>query len=406
MNTYYFIASRLDNAKSFSSIVSTIAIISIALGLATILVAFAILFGFQENIQDKLFSFNGHILVTQRSLNESYEESETPISLNTDLYKNYDKIPSVRHLQAVAQKAGILKTEEEVLGVVFKGIGSDYDQNLFKTNLIQGDFFKLPEKGYSNEIIISEVVANKLKLSLGDSVIMYFVQDPPRLRKLKIQGIYQTGMEEFDEKFILGDINLVRRLNNWSDTLAGSYEIFVKDFSQLDSLGAYQVWEAMGYDMGLETITNRHMDVFDWLGLLYKNVNIFLILILVVAGFNMISILLIMIMERVKMIGILKALGAHNGQIRQIFMYKGIFLIIKGMGWGNLLGLGFCAIQYYFQIIPLDAENYYMNTVPIEWNWLIIFAMNLLVFTIITLILLVPTYIISRIQPVKTIRFD
>ncbi|MDX2306042.1 MAG: FtsX-like permease family protein [Microscillaceae bacterium] len=406
MNTYYFIARRLNNSKSFSSIVSTIAIISIALGLATILGAFAILIGFQENIQNKLFSFSGHILVTQRSLNNSYEE--TPISINTNLYKNYDKISSINHLQAVAQKAGILKTEEEVLGVVFKGVGQDYDWDLFKDNLIEGEFFKLPSKGYSQEIIISKMVADKLRLSLGDSVVMFFVQDPPRLRKLKIKGIYQTGMEEFDEKFILGDINLVRRLNNWADTLAGSYEIYVKDFAQLDSVGAIQVWEAMGYDMGLETITSqgRHLDIFDWLNLLNKNVNIFLVLILIVAGFNMTSILLIMIMERIKMIGILKALGATNWQIRQIFIFKGMFLILKGMGWGNLIGLGFCAVQYYLQIIPLDAENYYMNTVPIEWNWPVILAMNLLVFTIISLILLIPTYIISRIQPVKTIRFD
>lgn len=406
MNIYYFIAQRVGNAqkRSFSAIIVKIAIAGIALGLATILVAFAILFGFQKNIQDKLFSFNGHMTITKRGLNNSYEES--PISTNTNLYKNFDKIPSIEQLHVYGRKPGILKANSEVLGVVFKGIGRDYAQEKFRDNMIAGRFIEFSDKGYSREIIISQKIADKLGLALEDTIPMFFVQDPPRFRRLIVKGIYQTGMEEFDEKLIIGDINLVRRLNNWGDTLAGGYEIFVRNFSDLEEIAIPEVLNAMNYEMELYPITSQHLDIFDWLGLLNQNVVLFLGLILVVSSFNMISILLIMIMERVQMIGIMKAIGATNWQIRQIFFYQGLRLAFIGMGWGNLIGLGLSALQYYFKIIPLDAENYYMNAVPIDWNWSAIIALNILTLIIIALILLLPTYIISRIRPVKAIRFN
>ncbi|MCU0445261.1 MAG: FtsX-like permease family protein [Microscillaceae bacterium] len=406
MNLYYFIAQRIGKTKkqSFSAIVTRIAIASITIGLAVILGAYGILLGFRQSVQAKVFSFSGHFQVSQRSLNNSYQE--TPVSLNTDLYKNYRQIAGVSHLQAVAHKAGILKTDNEVLGVVLKGIDNQYDKTKFRENIIAGDFIQFPAQENSLEIIISQKIADKLHLKVKDSVVMFFIQNPPRFRKLMIKGIYQTGMEDFDDKFILGDLRLVQRLNNWADTLAGSYEGFVKDFSRLDTIVVNEVLDHINYDQQIETVTQKHLDIFDWLNLLNQNVSIFLTLILTVASFNMISILLIMIMERVQMIGILKALGASNWQIRQIFIYKGIILIARGMLGGNLLGLGFCALQYYFRLIPLDAHNYYVSYVPIEWDWQIILAMNLLTFFIISTILLLPTMIIARVKPIKAIRFD
>lgn len=406
MNLYYFIAQRLGNTKkqSFSSIVTRIAIASIAIGLAIILVAYGILLGFREQVQAKIFSLNGHIQVSQRSLNNSYEE--TPISLNTDLYKNYHKVPSVTHLQAVAQKAGILKTESEVLGVVLKGIDPNFDKKRLKDILIEGDLINFSPQKAASEIIISKKIAKKMQLKVNDSIVMFFIQNPPRFRKLAVKGIYQTGMEDFDDRFIIGDLALVRRLNNWADTLAGTYEIFVKDFARVDSIAATDIYEKIDYDQQIQTATQRFMDIFDWLSLLNQNVSIFLGLILTVACFNMISILLIMIMERVQMIGILKALGATDWQIRRIFIYKGMLLIAWGMLGGNIIGLGFCAIQYYFRLIPLDAENYYMSFVPIVWDWQVIILMNLLTFGVVSLILLLPTMIVSRIKPIKAIRFD
>jgi lipoprotein-releasing system permease protein len=289
---------------------------------------------------------------------------------------------------------------------VLKGIDKQYNQAKFKENLIQGNFISFPQAGNSLEIIISQKIANKLNLKLQDSVVMFFIQNPPRFRKLLIKGIYETGMEDFDDKFILGDLRLVQRLNDWADTLAGSYEGFVKDFAQLDTVVVNEVLQHINYDQQIETVTQKHLDIFDWLNLLNQNVSIFLSLILTVASFNMISILLIMIMERVQMIGVLKALGASDWQIRQIFIYKGMILIVRGMLGGNLLGLGFCALQYYFRVIPLDPQNYYMNYVPIEWDWQIILGMNLLTFLIITVVLLLPTMIIARVKPIKAIRFD
>lgn len=406
MNFYYFIAKKLGQSqkKSFSFIVTRIAVASIALGLATILVAFGILEGFQTQVKARLFSFSGHMRITKHSLNNSYEE--TPLSINTDLYKNYQKLSTVKYLYAYAQKAGILKTNNEVLGVIIKGLGKDYNEELFKDNIIKGEFIKYPKKGYSSDLLISKKISQKLHLDVGDSVIVFFVQDPPRFRKLRIGGIYQTGMEEFDNNVAIGDIGLVRRINDWADTLAGGYEVWASNFETLQEDAIPELLDNMRYDMRLEVITDRHLDIFDWLQLLGKNVSIFLTLILIVAGFNMVSILLIMIMERIQMIGILKALGATNWQIRMIFIYKGLLLITKGMGIGNFVGLGFCTIQYYFKVIPLDPENYYMSSVPIDWNWTIILLMNLLTFTVISLVLLLPTFIITRVKPVTAIRFD
>ncbi|NJL12826.1 MAG: ABC transporter permease [Microscillaceae bacterium] len=405
MNFYYFVAQRLGQGqKSFSSIVSRIAIVSIALGLATVLVAFGILLGFQHNVQQKLFSFSGHLRVIKRSLSNAYEAP--PLSIHTDLYQRRAQMASVQDLYAFAQKAGILKTDTEVWGVILKGLGKDYPVERFKDNILIGKFPISQKKGYSSEILISKKVADRLQRQVGDSLLMFFVQDPPRFRKLRISGIYQTGMEEFDENIILGDINLIRRLNEWPDSLVGGYEIWAKDFTALEEKVIPEVLDFMNYDMGLESITDRHIDIFDWLNLLNKNVAIFLGLILVVASFNIVSILLIMIMERVRMIGLLKALGASNRQVRRIFIYKGLLLVLRGMGWGNAVGLGFCALQYYFRLVPLNPENYYMSAVPIEWDWGIIMVVNLLTLGLIALVLLLPTLIISQILPVKAIRFD
>lgn len=406
MNLSLFIARRLGNntTQSFSTIVTRIAIAGIAIGVAIILVAFGILLGFQDNIRQKLFSLNGHIHVTQRSIQQSYQE--TPLSINTDLFRDYHQIPAVKHLQVYAQKPGILKTPEEVLGVVVKGIGKDFDRKGFQANMKKGDFVRTNAESGTNDIVISQKIADKLKLNVKDSVIMFFVQNPPRFRKVYVRGIYQTGMEEFDDKIIYGDIRLIQKLNGWADTLVGGYEIFVKNFEELDSIAVYQVLEKATYEMNLESISETFMPVFDWLQLLNKNVTIFLGLILLVAAFNIISILLIMIMERVQMIGILKAIGATNRQVRRVFIFKGMLLILQGMTWGNVTGLGFCALQYYFRLIPLDAENYYMDTVPIAWDIGVILSVNALIFTIISLVLLLPTIAATRIRPIQAIRFD
>jgi lipoprotein-releasing system permease protein len=231
------------------------------------------------------------------------------------------------------------------------------------------------------------------------------VQNPPRFRRLTIAGIYSTGMEDYDQSLILGDINLIRQLNNWSDTLAGGFEVFLKDFDTLDE-AQEELFELTNYGYYVEKVTDRNIQIFEWLNLLNKNVIIFLGLILFVACFNMVSILLILIMERTPMIGTLMAMGATHGQLRRIFITNGMLLLLKGMLWGNIIALGFGLIQQQFKLIPLDKENYYMDTVPILWDWPIIIGLNLLIFVLVMLILLIPSAIISRIQPIKAIKFD
>ncbi len=407
MNLPLFIARRLGNNNlrgSFSSSVAMVAIVGIAFGLFVMLVAFAILEGFQTKIKDKIFSFGGHIMITQRNLKDSYQD--VPLSTNTHLRRDYKQIEAIEHLQVYAHQAGILKTEGEVMGVILKGVGEDFYRESFQQNMKAGKFVRPDAATGEEDIVISQRIAEKLNLAVGDSVNMFFVQNPPRFRKLHVQGIYETGMEEFDDKIVFGHLRLVQRLKNWADTLVGGYEIRVKRFAELDSVAVYKVAEHLNYEMRAETITQRYMGIFDWLKLLDKNVQIFLGLILIVASVNIISILLILIMERVHMIGILKALGATNRQIRSIFVFKGMLLILWGMFWGNVTGLGFCAVQYFLPFIPLDADNYYMHTVPIAWNWYAVLGVNVLVFVVVSFVLLLPTLAISRIQPIRAIRFD
>lgn len=404
MNISYFISSRISKSKisSFSSVIHKIAIASIGLGLAVMLVSFLILRGFQENIRNRVVSFGGHLQVTRYTMSSMF--GENPVVADQAFAQNPENFPFIEHVQQFAYKPGLLKTEEEVQGVVLKGIGPDFRQSYFKENMVAGKIPEFTDTAASTQVVISQKIADKLRLKLNDEVIMYFVQNPPRFRRLQIEGIYSTGMEDFDEALILGDIGLIRKLNNWPDSVVGGYEVFVKDFSKLEE-AQEKLYEASNYDYYIEKVTDKHMQLFEWLSLLDRNVLIFLIIILFVAFFNIISILLILIMERTSMIGILMALGARGGQLRNLFLYNGMQMVVKGLLWGNAIGLGFGAIQYYFQLIPLDKQNYYMDYVPIQWNWPLIVLLNLVVFIISLLIMLIPTMVISRIRPIKAIKF-
>jgi lipoprotein-releasing system permease protein len=408
LNISLFIARRIQHTqgKSFSSTVNQIGIAGIAIGIAVMIVSFAILGGFKTVIRNKIFSFGAHLQVSRFHMNRSFDEN--PISTNTELYTAYQQIPEISHIQVYSHKAGLLKTDEELSGVILKGVGKDFNLPAFRQNMVKGNFISFPDTTYSNEIVISRKIATQLKLDIDESVLLYFIQNMqsrPRVRKLTVSGIYETGMEEFDESIVIGDIRLIQRLNDWSDTLVGGYEIYLTNFKNIDE-GAEKVFDLMDYDMQVEKITDKYIQIFDWLSLLNRNVAIFLALILFVACFNMVAILLILIMERTQMIGILKAVGATHKQVRQIFLWGGVRLVLKGLIWGNLIGIGFCALQYYFKLIPLDVEAYYMSTVPIDWDWSLIVLLNLAVLLMVSLVLIIPTVIISRIQPVQALRFD
>ena len=254
-------------------------------------------------------------------------------------------------------------------------------------------------------MVVSRKIANYLKLQSGDEVLIYFVQSPPRFRRLQIVGVYETGLEEFDEKIILGDLNLIRRINNWPDSVSGGLEVFISDTDQLEK-AEQDLFNAVDVDIYVDKVSDRFVQIFDWLNHLNRNVVILLTIILFVTGTSIISIMLILIMERTQMIGVLKSLGSSNRLISRIFILNGLQLVSKGLLWGNGIGIMLGLIQYYFKIIPLDATNYYMHHVPIEFDVMTLFWLNLMILALIGLTLLIPVSIISRVQPVKAIRFD
>jgi lipoprotein-releasing system permease protein len=404
MNFPYFVSQRIQNTKtsSFSGTVTKIGVGSIAVGLAVMILAFAILFGYKNAIYQKLFSLTGHVSVTKFSSNESYEDY--PITKETDLFKRYKQVPEISHLQTVINKSGILKTRQDILGVIMKGISKDFDFERFSPNIVEGQQIDLRDSVSSKDILISRIIANKLQLKVGDSPIIYFLNAPDRPRKLNIKGIYETGLEEFDKNLIVGDIRLIQRINGWGADSVGSYEIYVKNFEQLDAT-VKVVQDKLQPDMKLEKITNTFGGLFDWLNMMDRNIVIFLTLILFVASFNMISILLVLMLERTPMIGVLKALGGNDWQIRKIFLWSGFQMIFKGLIYGNILGVGICLLQKTYKIIPLDPASYYINTVPITLNWGVILLLNLATVSLVILVLIIPTFVITRIEPVKAIVF-
>lgn len=383
---------------------------SIALGLGAAIVAFLIMNGFQETVKNRIYGFNGHLLITKFSMDNSVEEA--PFDINFEVFNNREKLPYVQHMQEYAHKAGLIKAEEDILGVVLKGVGKSFDTTSFKSNIIEGRFIHFPDSGYANEIVLSRAIAGKLNAKVGDQVTVHFFQNPPRFRRLKVTGIYETNLSEyFDSKIIIGDIRIIQRLNDWADSIAGGIEIFLK--KDVDAAQALVQLEELleedmkrNFDKDVEAVSDKYSQVFDWLNLLDRQVNILLVIILIVICVNMISIILILVMERTQMIGMLKALGAQNKLIRSIFVYNGISLIIKGLIAGNILGIGLCYLQDKFKFIKLNPEDYYMSFVPISWHWEIVVWLNILTFLVVTLVLLLPTAIVSRIAPIKAIRFD
>lgn len=406
LNLSYFISKRIsqEQKQGFASTIHKIAIASIGIGLGASIISFLILKGFQETIKNKIYNFSGHLIITKQTTSNSPEEKS--INFRMDAYLHPEHYPNVEHLQEYAHKAGLVKADDEVLGVMLKGVGKSFNAKAFSENVIEGEFLSMPDSGFASQVVISKDISNKLKAKVGDQIVVHFFQNPPRSRKLQVTGIYETNLSEyFDSKIIISDIRLIQKLNDWPDSLAGGVEVFVKNVDHIDDAG-YAIQEAMDYDMYVERVSDRYSQVFEWLNLISRQVNIILVIILLVVCVNMISIVLILVMERTQMIGMLKALGAGNNLIRSIFVYNGISLILKGLAWGNALGLGLCYLQYKFKWVKLNPHDYYMDVVPISWHWEMVAILNFLTFLVIVLVLLIPTMVISRVNPIKAIRFD
>ncbi len=407
MNVEYFIVKRLIGAKEGNNRLSRpiirIAILAIALSVAVMLISIGVVKGFKKDIADKVIGFGSHIQITAFSDNNSYETSA--ISKNQDFYPSIETESGIKHIEVFATKAGIIKTKEEIHGVILKGVDTDFDWTFFQENLIAGEVLSLNDSSTTNSVMISENIANSLRLKVADNLIMYFVQEPPRARKFEISGIYNTELEEFDELYVLGDIKQIQKLNAWGKDSVGGFALTINDFEELEKQ-TQMVYEKTPYNLNAQSIKELNPQIFDWLKLQDINVNVVIILMLIVAAINIITALLILILERTKLIGILKAIGQTNWSIRKVFLYNAIYLIIKGLFWGNFLGITLSLFQKQFHIISLNPATYYMKSVPIHLLLSDILILNLGVIITCFIILILPTYLITKITPIKAIRFE
>jgi len=416
LNTELFIARRLfsskDQSQHLSRRIVRLAIAGISLGMVVMILAIAIVVGFQEEVEGKVNGFAAHLQIVNYDNNQSYQTG--PVQTSQVPVVRISETPGISHIQKFATKPGMIKAGDEIQGVVLKGISNDFDWSFFEKNKISGTRIPL-DSTRSDQIWLSEQLSEKLKLKIGDQFRMYFLNENeklPRIRQFSVGGIYRTGLEEFDLMFVLSDIRHVQRLNSWQENQVSGYELFISDMDRLDELESAVRSEIIlaqkEYEPALHVVNikRKFPQIFDWLDLLDMNVWIILILMVVVAGFNMISGLLVIILERTQMIGILKSMGAANASVRKVFLYLSVFLVGKGLIWGNILGVSLCLIQYYFKIVQLDPTSYYVSTVPVKLSLAHLLFLNLGALTVTMLMLIAPSWFVSRIAPEKTIRFD
>ncbi len=410
MNLEYFIAKRLITSKEYKSSISApiikIAIAAIAIGMVMMIISIATGIGLQQKIRQKVAAFNGHIIISNFDENES-QVSTKPVSIKQDFYPKFKNIEGIHHIQAVATKAGIIRTESAFEGIIFKGVGKDYEWNNLKEYIVKGRIPNL-STNLNPEVIISQYLANRLNLKIGDRFNTFFMKESgnqlPNLRVFNVVGIYNSGFQEFDSTYIIGDIRHLQRINKWQVDQVGSFEVFIDDFTQIKKKGA-EVYDQTSSLLDTKTIIEKYYYIFEWLELFDFNIIVILIIMIIVATINMVVALLVMILERTQMIGILKSLGANDWVIRKIFLYNAFYLIFKGLLWGNIIGIGLLLIQRYFGVIQLNPENYYVNQAPVYINWLYILLLNVGTILICMFVLFLPSYIITKISPVKAIKF-
>ena len=414
MKTGLFIATRLtftkENRSSFSGPIIRISVIGIALSLAVMIIAVATVTGFKNEIRRKIIGFGSHIQIINYDANNSFETE--PVSKNQSFLPLLRSVPGIRHVQVFATKPGIIKTKTDIQGAIAKGVGSDFDWSFFAGNLVEGSLFEVNDSAKTDKVLISKYFSGLLKLKPGDRFAMYFIDDQPRGRSFTVSGIYRTSLMEFDKQFILVDIGHLQSLNNWDTTQVSGFEILINDYSRLNELSS-EVFNIAGVGFNKDgsklrviNVRERYPQIFDWLGLIDKNVWVLLGLMLIVSAFNMISGLLIIILDRTTMIGILKALGMNNQGVRNIFLYQSVYLMAKGLFWGNLAGIGVCLLQYYFKFLKLNPESYFLEYVPVNFNLSHLVILNIGTLLITLIVLMLPSMVIARIDPSRTIRFD
>jgi lipoprotein-releasing system permease protein len=411
LNFEYFISKKLIKTKGYKSKVSSpiikIAVTAISIGIIMMILAFGTGLGLQQKIRDKITAFNGHITIRSFTSNQSNQNLQ-PIDARQDFYPNFESVPEITHVQKTASKYGVIRTENDFEGIVVKGVSTDYDWSFFDEFIVEGRKLNLTEN-ISKEIMISEYLADRLGFELGDKVIVYFLKDKdndrPRLVAFDIVGIYNSGFLEFDKQFLMTDIKQIQRLNKWEDYQIGQFELMVSDFDDIQQTGI-QVYENIGSFLNATTIVSQYPTIFEWIALFDVNIALIVIIMVIIAGINMITALLVLILEQTQLVGILKALGCQNFSIRKIFLYNATYLILKGLFWGNLIGIGLLLLQKNGKIISLNPETYYVTHAPVYIDWTYLLGINLGTILVCLLMLLLPSYIITKISPVKAIKFD
>jgi lipoprotein-releasing system permease protein len=388
VNFELFIARKIigKRQKSFSTFIVNMAIAAVALSLTVMIIAVSSVEGFRMQITDKLFGLWGHVQVTTFVGGPSTEDARMPAdqAFLTDIADH----PEIRHVQVFAQKPGVIRTEEHIEGVVLKGVGADFDWDWFSRFLIAGQGFEAGDSTAAKGIVISSITAERLNLKVDSELVLYFIQQPPRVRKLKISGIYKTGLMEYDKRFALMDIRHIQRLNGWDANEIGGYEIYLHDYEEMDSVGQEIHTGLTDPTLIARTMKERDEALFDWLRLMKTNGWVILGLMVLVGGINMITALLVLILERTNMIGVLKALGAPDGAVQRIFIYHAMYIVSIGLLIGNVLGLGLGWLQQTFSFIPLSEESYYVSTVPIDLQFWPIVALNVGTLLVCTLAIL------------------
>ena len=417
MNFEFFIAKRIHfsrkkgTVKRVTAPVIRIAMAGVAIGLAVMIMTVAIVVGFKKEVRNKVIGFGSHIQLTNFDNNISYET--VPIAVSDSLRNVINDTDGVRHIETFATKPGIIKTDTDFHGIVLKGVGADFDTTFLKKHLVEGRMIVIDSVNLSNNILISRSISKILRLTCGDSFSVIFVNNQDaRARRFNITGIYDTGFADYDKLFAICDIKHIRNLNGWESDMASGVGIFINDYNRLDVITDHLFFsliddkDRLGNTYYIRSIRELNPAIFDWLGVLDSNVVIILILMIIVSGFTMISGLLIIIIERTNMIGILKALGENNDSIRKIFLYISFFLIIKGMFWGNIIGMLLCFFQSYFHFLKLDPEIYYLDSVPIDINWIMLLLINIGSLTVSMIMMISPSFLIRKIEPAKLIRYE
>ena len=411
MNYELFIAKRIIAAKEYKSSISSpiikIAIVAISLGIIIMMIAMATGVGLQQKIREKIAGFNGYIQITNFDNNYS-EITLEPVSINQDFYPNFSNISNVKKVQVYATKGGIIRTASDFEGIILKGISKDYDWSFFEEYLVEGN---LPDytKDTSLDVLISKEISNRMHIDVGDEFNILFVKEDPSkapwLRVVKAVGIYNSGFQDFDENFVIADIRHIQKMNRWKENEVGGFEVLLNDFDEIEEK-SNEIYTQTASTLNSQSIIEKYPAIFEWIGLFDNNIYLIIAIMIIVAGINMITALLVLILERTQMIGILKALGSSNVSIRKVFLYNAGYLILKGLFWGNIIGLFLLFAQKYGGFITLDPNTYYVTTVPIYINLKYLVALNLGTLVLCLSMLIIPSIIISKVNPAKSIKFE